>query len=109
LAVSTPVPGLEHLSRRLKTNLFAAFRKNPEQVPAASEGLVAKRITLEKGRWMNNNPVRVATSTLLCRNTFGVGSDDLPYQGWAVAVPTLRWHMEPVPGSFGKVICGFGF
>jgi len=59
---------------------------------------------------MNNNPVRVAVSTLLCRNTFGVGSDGLfLYQGWAVAVPTLRWHTEPVPGSPGEVTCGFGF
>jgi len=78
---------------------FASFRKNPERVPAASEGLDAKRITLEKVRWLKNNPVRVAASPLLCRNTFGVGSDGNLYQGWAVAVPTLRWHSEPVPGS----------
>jgi len=37
---------------RLKTSLFAPFRKNPERVPAASEGLDAKRITLDKsGGW----------------------------------------------------------
>jgi len=97
------------LWRRLKTGLFAIFRKNPERVPDASEGLDAKRVTLEKGRWMKTKPYRVAASTLLCRNTFGVGSDGLPYQGWAVTVPTLRWHTEPVPGSPGKMICGFGF
>jgi len=56
---------------------------------------------------MKTNPVRVAASTLLCRNTIGVGSDGLLYQGWAV--PTLGWHTEPVPGSSGKVICGYRF
>jgi len=89
--------------------LFAAFRKNPERVPDVSEGLDAKRITLERGRWMKSNPVRVAASKLLCRNTFGVGWDGLLYQGWAVAAPTLRWQPEPVPGSPGKAICGFRF
>jgi len=89
--------------------LFAIFRKNPERVPAASEGLDAKRITLEKGRWLKTNPVRVAASTLLCRNTFGVGSDGGLYQGWAVAVPTLSWHTEPVPGSLSEVIRGLEF
>jgi len=58
---------------------------------------------------MKTNPVRVAASTFLFRNTFGVGSDDDLYQGWAVTAPTLRWHTEPVPGSSGEVIWGFGF
>jgi len=57
----------------------------------------------------NDKPYRVAASMLLCRNTFGVGSDGGYYQGWAVPVPNLSWHTESVPRSPGEMICGFGF